>query len=282
MSAIVPYGAIRNIYRARRVFGKARTYGTYARAAFKVGKMAYRSYAGRKRRGGRLKRRAKFARTSTKQLGFPAGASNTKRNAVHDGATLAAYNSRTFYNDNLVAIGKVGTLADEIDKRQRDLCKVSGVKICMTMENKGSLATDVLEVNVAVITARDTVISPAVTDFFRSSDTFRATSFSTALSSTQLDCLPINTDKWIVHKRWKRRLLPSSTNSNGRNFGRIQHYLKIGKQFRFDGTVTAPTTPVPYLVWWYDKPNTDGGAPVVTAQMDMTHRCVVYFKESKV
>lgn len=240
--------------------------------------MAYRSY--RKRRGrSTIRRQAKFRRTSTKQLGFTPGTSNTKRNAVNDGNTAISYNARTLHSSALVSIEKVNSSSDQIDRRQRDLIKVSGIKICMQFENVLATADAVQMINVAIITARDGLLSPGSPDFFRSSDTSRATAFSTTLSSTELDCLPINSDKYIIHKRWRRKLLPALDQTAGRQYGKLSYYLKIGKQFRFDGSLSAPTTPVPYLVWWWDKPNTNGGTGVQSG-LSMTHRTVVYFKET--
>lgn len=205
-----------------------------------------------------------------------------KRTVVQDGSTSIARSSRTLYNDPLVVIPRTDGTApsEEINARQREIAYVAGCKICYQFCNPSTTVTDIFEVNMALVVPRckNTVSG---TDFFRSSELERSVDFTTALSSLEFKCLPINADEYNIIWRKKFRVLPQTTEANGRWTKSVMMYIPIKRQFRWDNGQTVPDCPFPTIVYWLDKVCTDGGTAVDTSALDLTRRIVTYFREPK-
>ena len=201
--------------RARMAIGVAnhlwRNRGKYRRAAKVIGK-AWRA---------RARRRASMAR-----IGTTPGTAQCKRASVAKDTFTGS--TRTLYFTELQDITK--TTTNEIDKRQRDVVKLSGVKLCIEVNH---LQTAPLLVNYAIVydkRSNDGTTTVNTGDFFRANGgTQRAKDFSTVLSSAEFHCLPLNTDRFTVlwHKRFKLGVnTPSGgySNNSRENYRMIQKY----------------------------------------------------------
>jgi len=209
------------------------------------------------------------------------GSSTAKRAIVENGSTSILLATRTLYTDPLISVNDTAT--NEIDKRQRDMVYVPGSKICYEFINNlattGSL--DTLVVNFAIVKRRCGTTAPNATDFFRSSEATRSVDFGTALSSLEFNCLPINTDEYIVLMRKKFMLLTKNVN-NGSKFQKyINRWVKLAKQYRFKGTDDTPVCGTPYVVYWVSKMEDSTGTGVEVDQVQLTRRIVTYFREPK-
>lgn len=142
--------------------------------------------------------------------------------------------------------------------RERNVIHVAGVKFCIQLAN---LDDRPLRVHYAIVKRKDSVL-PTGTDFLGGlGSTNRGVDLNTAnIVDGYLDCLPINTDEYIVFKHKKFVLNPKPGgvaaglnfygNSTSGNYRRLEKYIKINRQFRFeDSTVTEPIGQL-YLVYW--------------------------------
>lgn len=205
----------------------------------------------------------------------------SKRSVVDNGDVGSTRTSRTLYNDGIVEIPKNLVASDNIDTRQRELCYVSGVKICYEFCNQSTNVADVQLLNFALVKPRCSQTTISNTDFFRSSTTQRGRDFDQSLSSLEFDCLPINSDEYQVFWRKKYRILPQVADSNGRWRLKIEKFIKLKRQYRFKDGSETPVCGAPRIVYWIDKVCTDGGTTAALGALSLTKRSVVYFREPK-
>lgn len=213
------------------------------------------------------------------------GHSNTatsKRNIVQNSSNNSL-SSRTLNAYNLTEIPKTST--NEIDKRQRDICYISGFKICGEIKSGGG--SPVL-VNYAVVydkRSSDGTLFPTTSDFFRGSGTERAMDFDTSLSSVEFHCAPLNTDRFVVllHKRFTLAPNPSTTSAgytsnNRENYRSFDWWIPLKKQIRFeDGRAQSHV----WLLFWCDRHNSPGGTLPNPTTMIWSHKIITYFREPK-
>ena len=210
------------------------------------------------------------------------GKGTAKRKALKDGNSQVVRASRTLHKEPLIDIPLTSNAipSEEINARQRDIAYICGIKFCYEFFNSGTDTSDMWQVNFALVVPRCRK-DVAEADFFRSSDLQRSVDFSTALSSLEFNCLPINADEYNVIWRKRFRVMPQNHNSQGKWLKKVEGYIPIKRQYRFDDGQSVPDCPQPTIVYWIDQMPTDGGFPVVSSALLLTHRLVTYFREPK-
>lgn len=224
-------------------------------------------------------------------IGIPLSTGNAKRNLVVEFTNLQ-FDSRTLYSRDLTAIPK--TEDNAINGRQRDIINVRGFKIDMNF--RGALAQDQPNIlHFAIIAPLATLANDSTpvgsedvvpdTNFFRGNSENRAIDFGTGLSSMQLHSLNINSDNYVVLKRWKK-IVGEADNDNPKGPGQYKRshtYVKLNRQVRYDTanyTENATQGRV-FLVWWFDTwVGTSDGAPPIQNELLMDQHIVTYFRET--
>lgn len=257
----------RNAFLARR--GKLLRYGRYARG-FGRAALAYEA--------GSAIYRAARKHFSPRMIGDVPGTGTAKKCAVVDTNPLLK-DTRTLYTEELTTIPQ-GT---DIDERERRIANLRGFKICAEIANK---STTPLYVNVAVISTKQGTESSGIetTDFFRAAaGASRARDFSTALNSNEMHCLPINTDRYIVLRHKRYRLIEEGgttfTSNSGNSFLNLDWYVKINRQIRWDSSVGQPESGAVYLVYWFDLFQSPTLSTPVVSGVSTTWRAVAIFRD---
>lgn len=212
------------------------------------------------------------------QVGNPVDTDNAKR-AV--GSLVGALDSRTLQSLNMVALDK--TTTNEIDKRQRDLVRFIGTKVCIQFRND---LTEPITVNVAVLHPRDQNTVSA-DKFFRSFGNERSQNFSTALSANELHCLPVNTDRYTVLKHQRMILgdIPASASArygtnNNNSWKEVSFWIPLKRQLRYPSTGSQPEQGNVFLVWWCDKFLQPAGSTPTPDILSYDVKVYKYFKET--
>lgn len=253
------------------------------RAASNVIGMAYRRFRRRRMRrsrGGQLRTRGPTLGQKRKRLGFEPGSATSKRRAVVDDASKVSYGSRTLHTESLIQIPRTST--NDITQRQRDMVYISGIKLCLEFENIQTSSTGNVMVNVAVITPKySNIAAPAVNDFFRSSSTnSRSRDFDPAdMTSLDFACLPINSDDYLIHMHKKFMVWADNNNHMHSNIKKFMKWIPIKRQFRFDNDSGDPTSPTPYLAWWFDGQMINQGTAAGGLTLDVLRTVTLYFRE---
>ena len=102
---------------------------------------------------------------------------------------------------------------------------------------------------------------------------------SALLTALEFHCLPINSDKWNVHKHVRTSLGPFSSTA-GENTKTIDFYLPINRQIRYLSSSTEPMGPQMFLVYWCDVQDTAATTTATTGLVNLQYRIVKYFKDS--
>lgn len=279
--ALVTYGSVNRLARRAsyahpygkyvragvRVYNTGRAFAPYAKAAIS----SFRSY--RKRKAFANARKKKRVRYS---LGNRIGHATAKRNEEEIGAT-ATMNTKTLYSQRLIQIQRTGT-TDDLEKRQRDIVNMRGVKICFWVRNTDSVNNKPMFFNWAIIVPKNDDSNSstiATNDFFRGTGGQRSQTFATSLSFLDLRCLPINADKYrILHH--KRMFITSDLNESNKGERLWEQYIPINRQIVFDSETDFPRKNL-YMVWWCsNSTNSTTGA-----LGEYRWRIVRYFKEPK-
>lgn len=284
--SLVPYGtkyATLTIPQARAVsaaYSAGRFAYTHRQGISKGARMVYRGVKRRYRAVSRMRRRK---RARIIKAGDKVGSSSTKKAFAFNNAIILPRNTRTLYFHNATDISKQ-TTADEIDRRSRDIANVRGLKFCWQMM---STSGSTLTCNWALVVPK-TAAEPATTGFFRGYGTTREVNFSTSLSSNEIHCLPINTDRYTVltHKRFilgPANLNTTTTTPIGswKNVKQFHKYVKVSRQFRFDGTAIIPENNPIFVCYWFDEWLKSGSTPVATSVVSLLTTDVIYFREPK-
>lgn len=219
-----------------------------------------------------------------KRIGYRPGFANALTKELEKTVSAPeALSTRTLYTKELTNIAKE-TTGDEIDRRNRDLVNIRGVKLCMQFQNENSVNLH-MYVNVAIISPKDCNTTPTTTEFFRSFGASRSEDFDPAtMTAIMSHYRGINRDIYdvIMHKRM--RLGPSIDDSCAMTNPRVKvlrRYVKIGRQFRFKGSTASPSGRSLWLVYWCDKSNNLTSDTPVANQVFVQHDTALYFRESK-
>lgn len=287
-------------YRARRVVRRRVGMGLTANAVRRAALMRGIRYAGRALPyvgpavvGYKALQMAKarLRHVSTRrQVGAPVNSNSTKKRLLEGTDTIS---TKTLSDGlRLLSIPKTTTFNEaELNTRQRNAVDFRGLKICFSIVQNtlgASLDGQKFFFNWAVISPKQedpllTTIDTA--EFFRGQDGARFTSFiDTTLTGLDTHCLPINTDKYIVHRHKRIRMGPwESTEGKGQRY--FETYIPVKRQIRYNATGTGVQLDYPeakdmWMVYWCSYQD-EGTAAGVAAAMDVRFRILQYFKEPK-
>lgn len=178
--------------------------------------------------------------------------------------------------------------SNDIDSRQRNQVYVTGISFCIELLNK---TDSCLLVNIALVVPKFTrtlTVSSAEQELFRGTGDDRGLDFSNDLSSTDLHCRPINTDKYYVlmHKRLK--IAPAistavSQTSQKANYRFLNFYKKINRSFRWNAD--DHNMPIAHPIWmlmWCDKAFSPEGTLKHNDSLTVSRRHVIYFREPNI
>lgn len=259
------------------MFDGARTaYNMYQTAKPWVNRAAQSIKKGRKARRDRAN-----AKRSLNKIGHTPGGGTSKR-AQTGNKSFGAVSTCLLHSENITSIAK-DTTDDALDRRERDQTVISGFKLCMEVQN--SNASDGMYLNVAVVAPKD-ASGINNDDFFRAqSGNTRVANFDPAvLSANELHCFAINSDKYFVLKHKRMKLAQSDVNSLGKDRTNVDFYMKIGRQFAYDGIAQTPREDI-FLVYWTShfgrNPGTSaaGGDNDVTETFNRSVRMTTFFAE---
>jgi len=196
------------------------------------------------------KRGYKKKSSHLKSIGEAPGSSTCKVREVSKVDFL--YDGRTLNSLDILSLPHTTGDGDNRNERQRQVANIRGWKVCCSVDNQRIVP---LYFNMALIITKNGIFG--VNDFFRGRDGERSVNFSTGLTSNELHCLPINTDKY--HVLWHHRALlngssaTSNVNRSGTTYGIINKYIKLGRQVRFENADTATSANEDArLVFWSD------------------------------
>lgn len=194
----------------------------------------------------------------------------------------------------LINIPRAGTLSASHKQRLHNHCIIKGFKIQKYFENIDTSNVQVT-VNVAIVTTkvhedttglndgdaewndqfhRDTENDPRYKDFDQTTTSRNAIFVNTA---------PINPDRWIVHKRWRKTLEPANSPDAYKKTWRFNKYVPFNRQVVFDDIHDVPETGRTFLIYWFDYPSRGELTSAGTANV-VNHMQVVatYFRDAKI
>lgn len=281
--AIVPYTAYTAASRMavfgamaarRRAQARAAAMGVayaykHRKTAYRAAKVIGRAYRRYRRRRSRLMGR----------IGKAPSVASSKRCAIVGSESLQNYDTRTLYELDMTAIP--ATTTNEIDKRQRDIARFGGFKICCMARNN---LTVPLYLNMAVVfDKKDPTTFVSGNDFFRGNGDSRSQDFSTTtLSAMGFHCLPLNKDRFTI--LWhSRKILGAGTSpiNNFSNYSRENHkvfkrWIPLKKQITYtEGSANSKI----WLLWWCDRMQGAPGDPITSQAVSMQRHVVSYFRE---
>lgn len=271
--------ALTNPY-ARAGYLAGRYGPTAARAAWKIAKWGIRRYRMRSRK--RKRASASVGKRARLKFGDRIGTSNAKKVAYNIGPT--ASDTRQLYVVNLIDIDR----GQDLNQRERDVINFRGVRLCNSWYNNFNVP---LFINCAVVSRKDadSTIPPETGDFFRDlNGNSRGQDFDPAiLTSIAFRCLPINTDKYLVHKH-KRYVLAGDVNTNfyqgnKPSYMNTKWYIPFKRQIRYD-TVKGGDLSYNanlYFIWWCDQINATSGTTAVIGACHHQYHFVSYWRETK-
>lgn len=260
----------------------------------------------RKRKANRRSTAAKRRRTTARQFGeSPRKRPPSKRLQKYWSTTDGGISktTRTLNAVRLLDINRNDDGGNFMNERQKRTCMLSGIKFCSELRNTDAVdSTRPKYVNVALVTDKETDGSTVAQSTFNGGDFFRDYrdgsnrsrdfytknadgSFSTTsdLSSNELHCLPINTDRYgvLFHKRIKMR----PNNGNFVDCKNLDFYVKLKRQLRWDQSADGSDNAYPegngiWLVMWCDNFMVSASAPGVDNQIDARFRILTYFNDT--
>lgn len=285
------------LYGAHALAGYKRATMPYARAAkrartaYAIGSYAvrqarrhYRSNKGTYRAAAKAIQRAwrsRKARTNNlSRIGAIGKAISKRANTEADSIPLTI-NSRTLYFTQINQIEKATD--NELDRRIRDSVYIKGFKCCMEFENNLNRPMYFHSAIVYDKRSNDGTTIVTTDDFFRSRQgNERSVDFSTALSSLEFRCLPLNTDRFSVlrHKRFFLTPVNSGagfTAASGKNYKLYEDYIRLKKLVRWNDNQAQSKI---WWLQWFDYYGRVGGDPAEVGGATMTRMCTMYFKDT--
>lgn len=258
------------IRRWRRSIRSIRRYTPYARPALRVGRAVYKTARSRNR---------KRKRQTMNRVGDRVGTSTAKKAATQVGTIIS---TKQLYQLQLLNLTKMNPAGDTAITTQRrlDVVNFRGIKFCIHFRNL--LSSTPLHVHVAVVSpkaADGSLATLPLDEFFRSNGETndRSVTFSTALSGMDMRCLPINTDKYLVHKH-KRMIVAPNTSTEGRASRYMEWYMKVHRQIRYKNDTDDPEGKNMYLLVWCTNAEETGGAAGIGTALKYDVRLVKYFR----
>lgn len=308
-TSLVRRSASNYLIRAARVHPYFK-YANAARMAYKTVrrampyvKMARRAILKRKRLSKPL-RTAKRRRINVAKITERVGSSNAKRccrevNELVQTRTLSGkcpwMGTTANRGMRLMSVEKWDGDPLKIDGRNTRVNPVvnfRGIKICMNIErqNLASFNKENMFFNWAIISPKAIGTNPQIPneEFFRGTGEHRFENFNTSLSGLDTRCLPINTDKYIIH-RHQRLIVGPYDSTEGRHSRYFEKYIKVNRQVRYNegGSGTSiellmqPEGADMWLVYWCSFASELDNQATTLAACNVTTRIVQYFREPK-
>jgi len=271
----------RSFNTARRIFNTGRAFAPYARMAINT----FRSRKRGKRRRPTAAGRKKRVRMS---IGQPVGVSNAKHSTLSDEGIVLG--TKTKYGGlRLLALEKNLNL-EELNTRTRDSVNFRGVKICLNFKinNKAGFNDRKMCINVAVVKPKQLSVNTGSLpddEWFRGTDGTRSVDFNnTTLSGLEMQCLPINSDKYHIMKHTKSYIGPFNS-TEGRADRNMMFYVKVNRSVKYQSQGTGVQLDYPedgdmWLVWWASYLG-EATASAVSAAYTTQFHVVRYFREPK-
>ena len=198
------------------------------------------------------RKKAKRARFSRRQFGFPARTVLNKNYLISlpDKGQAAPLQTGTLYEKEILDMA-FGTA---IDNRERNVVNVRGFKLHLRIKNWGR--SDPVTYHWAIVVPRNQQGSGSGDNFFRAYGANRTQDFdAAAMDGMAFDFYPINTDEYVIIKHKRITLGPKdgAGNYNG-NVGRAsykekKYWIPIKRSFRFDKDL-ADAMETPVLIEW--------------------------------
>ena len=271
-----PYlNAMRTRMAGARVAGAAGLGAAYGLSAYNL----FRS----SRRTGSAMRRLKARRA----IGNYVGSTTAKRRLDEGNLTLS---SKTLSGSiRLLDLPKTTTNDESVlNERLRNMVNFRGCKICfhVDLNSVSGRGGDKLFFNWAIISPKQqdaNITSIDTSEFFRGQDGARFTSFiPTTLTGLDCRCLPVNTDKYIVH-RHKRMILGPWESTEGKGERMFEQYVPVKRQVRYNSSGTGVELENPeardmWMVFWCSYQNETTAAAVANV-MNVRWRMIKYFRE---
>lgn len=190
----------------------------------------------------------------------------------------------------LLKLPETTSLTDR-DSRLKNVVDFRGIKVCfrVNINNITGKSGSKFFFNWAIVSPKQldaSITSLPVEEFFRGQGTNgRSVDFSATLSGMDLHCLPINTDKYIVH-RHKRFIMGPYESTEGKATKYFETYVPVKRQVVYNSVGTAEEQTFPeardmWMIWWgayMDEPTLDAG---IMNAYTTQFRIVRYFREPK-
>jgi len=290
-----PYGGLVTPPAIRRRVGHGLTAAAVRRAALvRAGRYAARAipYVGPAYAGYKgiqmLKNRRKRIRMRRQVGQSPAGLSKMDT----DEFVNTAIASKTLNGSyRLLSLSKTTTNNEaERNTRQRNMVDFRGVKICMhaNLNNVATFTDKKYMLHFAIISPKqedNKITAIPTTEFFRGQRGTRSTPFdATGQTGMDMNCLPINADKYLVHRHKKMLLGPwESTEGKGQRY--METYIPVKRTIAYEinGTgaeLTYPEGRDMFIVWWVAGV-AEGTGTGTAGIVNTRFRLVKYFKEPK-
>lgn len=193
----------------------------------------------------------------------------------------------------LTEIPKASTLTTSHNTRLHDHVIIKGFQICKFFRNENY--ADPLWVNVAVVTSKVHDDTSTLTDgniewnkeFFRDWENQNRThdfqqDSVTSRSALAYYLMPINSDRWIVHKRWRKRLEGTGTPDDYKKSWMLKKWVPFNRQLVFDDDTDKPETGRTFLIYWFDIYNRgEATASGTTITINQSQFVTTFFRDAK-
>lgn len=278
--ALIRYAAPRIArYIPKRSFTRAFAAGSLAEP---MAKRARRSFGRRRIRFPRATNRRKKA-SLKRRVGERIGTSVAKASAGE--LNNFSLNTKQLYQTPLLTLLPT-TDQDSTTGRLRQTVNFRGVKFCINWDSVAStISTLKLYCHIAIVSPKGCATQEGeigTDDFFRSQgdSSNRAVNFEDFRSGMDMYCLPINTDKYNVHKHKRFAIGPTDATNQGREKMNT-FYLPLKRQIRYKPAPSPePEGKNMFLLMWCSAANEAAGAPGFDAAR-INLRLVKYFREPR-
>lgn len=235
------------------------------------------------------KRRKNFKKWAAKmRIGPQPGIPQAKR--VQTAAVSnVQLNTKVLHYSELTDIAH--TTSNEISKRQRDICYLSGFKLMMELKNNldAGIPQTPLYVNLAFVYDRESnkgTVIVSDSEFFRANTgNTRYRDFNGAMTAMERHCLPLNTDRFTIisHKRYKLGVASGSAGYNAniapKAYMTICRYIKLRKRITY--TEDDKANSKIWMLLWCDKFGDSSTDPISANALAYDYTISAYFREIK-
>lgn len=269
----------RRLVRSRLASSSARRFalGPYLGTAVAVGAMGARYAYGRRMRAiSRAKRN--YIRRKAK-IGKSPWAKRPCKCTQVGLSTITTKLTNTIHVVELDTLSKETSLPSE-QQRYSDYVHLKGWRVHKFFEN---LDTRPMMFNMAIITTKvhdsAAVLDDTATgktnigeDFFRDeTNPNRVLTLSTGLSGFQWNQYGINTDRWIVLKRYQRLLSGTAETDVRKREWNFNKYVKFNRQLHYDNSEDKPEANRTFLVHWAALPQATSNTLPAPAAASYNH-----------